>query len=111
MRIPWNGDFLPRALAGVRKVADDQNMRDGRIELVESGNETTINTQKNKVQAADKQANDLRKEVKDLIKKTDKDADVNDTNYVFLSFVTKYLPQGLACTTILANLNFRRLTT
>ena len=62
---------------------------------LKSGNETAINIEKNKVQEADKQANELRTAVKDLIKKTDKNADVNDTNYIFLSFVTKYLPQGL----------------
>ena len=39
--------------------------------------------------------NDLRKEVKDLMKQQNKDSDTNDTNYIFLSFVTKYLPVGL----------------
>jgi Na+/proline symporter len=29
------------------------------------------------------------------MKKNDPDAETNDNNYVFLSFVTKYLPQGL----------------
>jgi SSS family transporter len=57
--------------------------------------EARIEAEKIKVLEADKQANTLRTEVKDLIKKTDKSADVNDTNYIFLSFVTKYLPTGL----------------
>ena len=62
---------------------------------LKSQDETLINTQKIKVEEVDKQSNILRNEVKDLIKKADKNADVNDTNYIFLSFVTKYLPQGL----------------
>ena len=62
---------------------------------MQSHDEATVDAQKIKVLEADKQANSLRKEVKDLIKKTDKTADVNDTNYIFLSFVTKFLPKGL----------------
>jgi SSS family transporter len=62
---------------------------------IKAQDEIKINTEKTKVLEADKRANDLRTEVKDLIKKTDKSADVNDTNYIFLSFVTKYLPTGL----------------
>jgi len=31
----------------------------------------------------------------DLMLKNDPDADTNDNNYIFLSFVTRYLPQGL----------------
>ncbi|OAQ40241.1 sodium:solute symporter [Pedobacter psychrophilus] len=36
-----------------------------------------------------------RAEALAVMKKNDKDADLDDTNYVFLSFVTKYLPKGL----------------
>jgi Na+/proline symporter len=37
----------------------------------------------------------LRKEAIQLIKKRNPLAETNDTNYIFLSFVTKYLPVGL----------------
>lgn len=36
-----------------------------------------------------------RNDAVDVIKKNDGKADLNDTNYVFLNFVTEYLPQGL----------------
>jgi SSS family transporter len=62
---------------------------------IQAHDEAKIEVEKIKVLEADKQANALRTEVKDLIKKTDNSADVNDTNYIFLSFVTKYLPKGL----------------
>ncbi|PWK26254.1 SSS family transporter [Arcicella aurantiaca] len=62
---------------------------------IKTNDEAGINSGRTAVLAADKQANGLRDEVKDLIKKTDKTADTNDTNYIFLSFVTKYLPQGM----------------
>ena len=62
---------------------------------IQTNDEAGINTGRTAVLAADKQANGLREEVKTLIKKTDGTADTNDTNYIFLSFVTKYLPQGM----------------
>lgn len=37
----------------------------------------------------------LRGEYLDLMKKENKDADTNDTNYIFLSFVINFLPVGL----------------
>ncbi|MDR6560288.1 MULTISPECIES: sodium:solute symporter [unclassified Arcicella] len=58
-------------------------------------NAQKLETLKSKALAADKKANDLRKEVKDLMLKTNPDANINDTNYIFLSFVTKYMPQGM----------------
>jgi Na+/proline symporter len=37
----------------------------------------------------------IRAKLTDLMQKNDPEADINDTNYVFLSFVTQYLPRGL----------------
>jgi Na+/proline symporter len=38
---------------------------------------------------------ELRHEVSRLVKKTDAKSDSNDSNFVFLSFVTNYLPKGI----------------
>jgi SSS family transporter len=43
----------------------------------------------------DENAEKTRDKVKELVKKNDKLADTNDSNYVFLSFVTQQLPQGV----------------
>jgi Na+/proline symporter len=43
--------------------------------------------------AADKDFNAARSNAIELVKKT-KGADANDTNYIFLTFVTRYLPAG-----------------
>ncbi len=48
-----------------------------------------------KVKEADEKIKDNRTQVQQLIEKNDPEANVNDTNYVFLSFVTSYLPKGL----------------
>jgi len=50
---------------------------------------------KQKLNELNQQSDALRKKYKALIKLTDKTADDNDTNYIFLRFVVDYLPQGL----------------
>lgn len=59
--------------------------------------EQTAEVDKNVAQvlALNDQSNGLRKEVKTLMKQNNASADVSDTNYIFLSFVTKYLPIGM----------------
>ncbi|MEJ6978847.1 sodium:solute symporter [Pedobacter sp. P351] len=44
---------------------------------------------------ADDKTKSLRQELTSLMQKNDPDAEVNDNNYIFLSFVTQYLPKGL----------------
>ena len=43
----------------------------------------------------DTKEKEIRTEVKTLIKKADPTIEVNDKDYVFISFILKYLPQGL----------------
>jgi Na+/proline symporter len=62
---------------------------------LKSGNQAQIEVLSQEVQTLNKQSEGLRKEVKDLMKKENPRADVNDTNYIFLSFVTQYLPVGV----------------
>ena len=59
------------------------------------GDEAMIDAQRQKLQAADTESKSLKKAATDLMLKNDGNADVNDNNYIFLSFVTRYLPQGL----------------
>lgn len=67
-----------------------------RLEVaLDAKDEKAINTQRLLLQAADEKTKSIRKEAVDLMVKNDPDADTNDNNYVFLSFVTRYLPQGL----------------
>jgi SSS family solute:Na+ symporter len=62
---------------------------------LDAGDEASINTQRKQLQLADLETRALKKEATDLMLKNDRNADVNDNNYIFLSFVTRYLPQGL----------------
>ncbi len=47
------------------------------------------------LKAADKQAADIRQEAIGVMQKNNDKANPDDTNYVFLNFVTHYLPRGL----------------
>lgn len=48
-----------------------------------------------KVQAAEAENKAIRKDLSDLILKNNPEADINDGNYVFLTFVTQQLPVGV----------------
>jgi solute:Na+ symporter, SSS family len=45
---------------------------------------------------AEQETAEIKKSVTALIKKNDPTADTNDNNYIFLSFITHHLPEGLA---------------
>ena len=67
-----------------------------RLELaLDAEDEKAINIQRAILEVADKKTKAIRQQAVDLMKKNDPEAETNDTNYVFLSFVTRYLPHGL----------------
>jgi SSS family solute:Na+ symporter len=67
-----------------------------RLELaLDAKDEKAINAHRIILEAADKKTKAIRQQAVDLMKKNDPEAETNDNNYVFLSFVTRYLPQGL----------------
>jgi SSS family transporter len=65
------------------------------VDAIHTNNaEQTANVQQ-ALQETIKQKQETRSETLKLIKEADKTADVNDTNYIFLYFVTQNLPKGL----------------
>jgi SSS family solute:Na+ symporter len=65
------------------------------VEAIHSEDEQAINTARTNVQEADKKSNAIRKEATALMQKNNPKADVNDTNYIFLNFITTQLPIGV----------------
>jgi SSS family solute:Na+ symporter len=63
--------------------------------LLDQEDRSLVDQQRFVLQAADQKEKAIRKQVTDLMVKNDKDANTDDNNYVFLSFVTQYLPKGL----------------
>lgn len=61
----------------------------------EKGDESEIRESKEHLLAASRDMETIRSEGVSIIKANDPAADTNDTNYIFLSFVMKYLPAGL----------------
>lgn len=64
-------------------------------ESLEKEDETAINNNRLILQSSDEKTKAIRQQAVDLMLKNDPNADTNDNNYIFLSFVTRYLPQGL----------------
>ena len=62
---------------------------------LESGHTNLIDQQRTVLKAADEKTKSIRERAVNLMLKNDPKADTNDNNYVFLSFITKYLPEGL----------------
>lgn len=58
-------------------------------------NQSAINAQRIAVKEADLATKTIRSDLTALMLKNDANAAVNDNNYIFLSFVTEYLPKGL----------------
>lgn len=65
------------------------------VDAIHSGNENAIDEAGKKVKEANNKSNGIRKEVAELMKKNSPTADTNDTNYIFLSFITQHLPIGV----------------
>ncbi|QHS55391.1 sodium:solute symporter [Mucilaginibacter sp. 14171R-50] len=65
------------------------------IKALDSKDEQQIITAKAGLKAAEAQTDSVRKSAISIIKKNSGNDNVNDTNYVFLTFVTHYLPRGL----------------
>lgn len=65
------------------------------VDAIHQDNEQIVNAAGVELQAAEQKVENIRKSAISLIKKSDQVADTNDTNYVFLNFVTNYLPTGL----------------
>ncbi len=72
-----------------------KNKANDLVAALDSKDETRINNAQTALKTADKQAADIRTQGIGLMKKNNDKANPDDTNYVFLTFVTHYLPRGL----------------
>jgi Na+/proline symporter len=81
------------------KYTDAFNQRNAKannlINAIDSKDDNRINNAQADLKLADKQVSAIRADGIGLMKKNNIKADTDDTNYVFLNFVTHYLPKGL----------------
>ncbi|MFP5079628.1 sodium:solute symporter [Pedobacter sp. JCM 36344] len=64
-------------------------------DALDSENQMRIDAQRRVLETSDQKDKSIRAKVVMLMEKNDKQANTKDNNYVFLSFVTQYLPKGL----------------
>lgn len=64
-------------------------------DAMDAGDDKAVNESRITMKAADEKMKAVRQQTIDLMVKNDPKAETNDNNYIFLSFVTKYLPRGL----------------
>jgi SSS family transporter len=72
-----------------------KNKANDLIKAFDSKNEAQISSAQAALKIADKQSAAIRQEAIGIMKKNNNKANGDDTNYVFLNFVTHYLPRGL----------------
>lgn len=65
------------------------------ITALDNGNTAAIDKSREALHASDTTANAVRKSAIKFISKNNPTADTNDSNYIFLTFVTSYLPVGM----------------
>ncbi len=65
------------------------------VNAIHSNDQQAIDAAGIKVRDADIKTTEVRKEVAQLMEKNNPKADTNDTNYIFLTFVTQQLPVGI----------------
>jgi Na+/proline symporter len=65
------------------------------IQAVHAKDESAINEARNLLKEEEQNVLSIRKKATALMIQNNPKADVNDSNYVFLSFVTHYFPQGM----------------
>ncbi len=65
------------------------------LETLRSGNENAQENIRAELREASKRVGEIKARALQIVKANDPRADTNDTNYIFLSFVVKYLPVGL----------------
>ncbi|MEE1946210.1 sodium:solute symporter [Pedobacter sp. KR3-3] len=81
--------------------AYDQSFESKKVEVekldraLANHDQSAIDQQRIAVKKADDESKKIREDLKELMLKNDKKASTNDNNYIFLSFVTQYLPKGL----------------
>src|ERR1700744_1226722 len=65
------------------------------VNVIDSKEQSHINQAQLSLKTADEQTTAIRKQAIAVMKKNNNKANEDDTNYVFLNFVTHYLPRGL----------------
>ena len=93
--------FNPKAVEAIENSthAEDFKVLETELEIIQEQKKILLlqpnSIDLKEVTRLDHNEREIRSEVKNLIKMTAPEIEVNDKDYVFISFILKYLPQGL----------------
>lgn len=92
---PYGGDYenLQEAYGIVHK--EKQQHVEALAVALDRDDEVMVDAIQVDLQRVKEEESKIRSAATTLMKQNDQEADVNDTNYIFLTFVTNYLPVGL----------------
>ena len=67
----------------------------GLLDAQKENNQKDIQLWRNKLKSSTLKLDKINEEVKDIVKKNNPDAETNDKDYIFMSYVIDYLPHGI----------------
>ena len=67
----------------------------GLLDAQKENNQKDIQLWRNKLKSSTLKLDNINEEVKDIVKKNNPDAETNDKDYIFMSYVIDYLPHGI----------------
>ncbi len=91
----YKGEYIELEKTFAEIQQDKKNTTLSLVNGLESGNTNLVNSSSEELKKQNFEGDKIRQKARDLIKKNDPVADTNDTNYIFLRFVTDYLPIGV----------------
>ncbi len=94
-RSAWSGELRALERAFDQVFAEKEAAIRQLMAAIEAGDEARIAAHQARVARLVAREQDIRSEVDKLVRTADPDADVEDNDYVFITFVTHYLPVGL----------------
>jgi len=94
-RIQGMGEFAPVAAQYDRAFGDRRQAAMALVEAHHAGDSAAEQRHRAEYRAAQGQIDDARERASRLVERSGGEKDFTDTNYIFLSFVTRYLPVGL----------------
>ena len=90
---PANKQLYEETELAYRQIFEQK--RDKVEALALSNSDTEVEALQADIEKLENESDLLRDKAKSIIKSTDEDLETNDTDYVFISFVMKYLPSGV----------------
>ncbi|TKC63912.1 sodium:solute symporter [Pedobacter hiemivivus] len=90
------GPELDKIKVNYNRAFDEKQIEVNKMNAaLDADNKALIDQQRTALQLADEKEKGIRLQVTELMLKNDEQANTKDNNYIFLSFVTQYLPKGL----------------